>query len=416
MSESKVSKPHLPTKKDIEQYEDVMEHFPRAPVGQNIWTPAFKTGIGIIIVGMVLLAIRFIFGLGAVTNLSDGFPWGLWIAFDVVVGIALAAGGFVTAAMVYIFNMGRYSPLVRPAVLTALLGYSMAAFGVVIDVGRWWQIYNPILPRNWQGSSALFEVCICVMAYLLVLAIEFTPTLTDKWMQGNDPKKLAMAKKIRPWLEKSLIFFIIIGIVISTLHQSSLGSIMLLMSHRLQPLWFTPWLPLFFLLSAIAVGMHVVIVESMISAKAFGRRMEMPLLSGMAKRSIAILGLYVILKLWDLVSSDEITNLMSGWGVLWMLELLIFGIIPVFLLSFKAYRRDPKVLFWISWTVIIGLVLNRFNVYLFAVQPYDGWTYFPSIWEIAITASLISIIFVVYKVMANFYPVMHKDSALEKVD
>jgi Ni/Fe-hydrogenase subunit HybB-like protein len=318
--------------------------------------------------------------------------------------------------MVYIFNMGRYSPLVRPAVLTALLGYSMAAFGVVIDVGRWWQIYNPILPRNWQGSSALFEVCICVMAYLLVLAIEFTPTLTDKWIQGNDQKKLAFAKKIRPWLDKSLIFFIIIGIVISTLHQSSLGSIMLLMSHRLQPLWFTPWLPLFFLLSAIAVGMHVVIVESMISAKAFGRRMEMPLLSGMAKRSIAILGLYVILKLWDLVSADEITNLMSGWGVLWILELLIFGIIPVFLLSFKAYRRDPKILFWISWLVIIGLVFNRFNVYLFAVQPYDGWSYFPSIWEIAITASLISIIFVVYKVMANFYPVMHKDSSLEKVD
>ena len=156
------------------------------PMRRKLWTPVFSTGVGIIVVGAIVTIVRLVFGLGAITNLSDGFPWGIWIAFDVVVGIALAAGGFVTAAVVYVLNKGKYSPLVRPAVLTALLGYAMAAFGVFVDVGRWWQLYNPFLPENWQGSSALFEVCICVMTYLLVLTVEFTPILTDKWRKRPD--------------------------------------------------------------------------------------------------------------------------------------------------------------------------------------------------------------------------------------
>lgn len=401
---------HLPTKEEVELYEDVEEHFPRAPMHRPLWTPAFTTGVAIIALGLILTAIRFIFGLGAVTNLSDGFPWGLWIAFDVVVGIALAAGGFVTAAILYIFNHGRYSPLVRPAIVTALLGYSMAAFGVMLDVGRWWQIYNPLLPTNWQGSSALFEVCICVMSYLTVLAIEFLPTITDKWLTGPDNKWKKLALRIRPILNKVLIVFIILGIVISMLHQSSLGSIMLLMEHRLHALWYTPMLPLMFLLSAIGVGMHVVIAESILSARTFQRRVEMPILAGLAKRSIMVLGLYVIVKFWDLVAYGDMHLLTDGWyGVLFILEVALFGIIPVFLLSFKAIRRDSKSLFTVSAMVIVGLVLNRFNVYLFAVEAYDGWAYFPTLWEIMISAMMVAMIFVGYKVLANYLPVLHKE-------
>ncbi|MBD3165097.1 Ni/Fe-hydrogenase cytochrome b subunit [bacterium] len=408
-------RPHLPTKEDIAQYEDVWERFPRAPQEKKLWTPAFTTGVAIIAVGILLLLIRFIFGLGSITNLSSGFPWGLWIAFDVVVGIALASGGFVTAALVYIFNLGKYSPLVRPALVTALLGYAMAAFGVFIDVGRWWQLYNPVLPWHWQGSSALFEVALCVMSYLLVLIIEFAPTVIDKLSTNKDSKLKRFAIRIRPILEKVMILFIILGVVISTMHQSSLGSIMLLMSHRLHALWFTPWLPLLFLMSAIAVGMHVVIVESMLSAKTFGRRIEMPLLSGLAKRSIAFLGLYVIIKLMDLIWADEFTMLFtSWWGLLWWVEVLLFGMVPVFLLSFKAFRRDPRWLFWISWMVIGGLILNRFNVYLFAVQAYDGWTYFPTMWEVIVSASIVAFIFVGYKYLSNKFPVLHKEEGLAK--
>ena len=370
---------HLPTKEELAQYEDVEEHFPRAPMRQPLWTPAFTTGVIIIAVGLVLTAIRFIFGLGAVTNLS-------------------------------VFNHGRYSPLVRPAIVTALLGYSMAAFGVMLDVGRWWQIYNPILPGNWQGASALFEVCICVMSYLTVLAIEFLPTITDKWISEGNEKWKRRALKIRPWLNKALIFFILAGIVISMLHQSSLGSIMLLMEHRLHPLWYTPMLPLMFLLSAIGVGMHVVIAESMLSARTFKRRIELPILSGLAKRSIMVLGLYILVKFWDLVAYGDMHYLTDGvYGLLFIGEILLFGIVPVFMLSFKTFRRNPKSLFAISVMVILGLVLNRFNVYLFAVDAYDGWSYFPTMWEIGVSAMMVAIIFVGYKVLANYLPVLHKE-------
>lgn len=406
----KPKKVHLPSKEDIAQYEDVEERFPRAPMRKKLWTPAFTTGVAILAIGAVLIVIRLMYGLGAVTNLSDGFPWGLWIAFDVVVGIALAAGGFVTAALIYVFNHGRYSPLVRPAVVTALLGYMMAGFGVFIDVGRWWQLYNPVLPGNWQGGSALFEVCICVMSYLIVLFIEFLPTVTDKWAQGPDSFKKRISTKLRPILNKALIFFILIGVVISMLHQSSLGSIMLLMSHRLHALWFTPWLPLMFLLSAIGVGMHVVIFESMLSARTFGRQIEMPLLSGLAKRSIMVLGLYVLVKFWDLVAYGDFDLLFKSWfGLLFVAEVMLFGIIPVLLLSIKSFRRDPNVLFRISIMVIAGLILNRFDVYLFAVQAYDGWSYFPTLWEVLISSFMVAFIFVMYKVIANYFPVLHKE-------
>lgn len=401
---------HLPTKEEVAQYEDVEEHFPREPQRQPLWTPAFTTGVAIIALGAVVTVIRLVFGLGSVTNLSDGFPWGLWIAFDVVVGIALAAGGFVTAAMLYIFNHGQYSPLVRPAIVTALLGYAMAAFGVTLDVGRWWQIYNPLLPSNWQGNSALFEVSICVMSYLLVLLIEFSPTLTDRMLQGPENKWKRRAARIRPWLNKALIFFILAGIVISMLHQSSLGSIMLLMSHRLHDLWYTPMLPLLFLLSAVGVGMHVVIVESTLSARTFKRKVELPILAGLAKRSIMVLGLYVIVKFWDLVAYGDMHLLLDGWyGVLWILEVAMFGVVPVFLLSFKMFRRNPNTLFWTSVMVIVGLVLNRFNVYLFAVRANDGWSYFPSLYEIAVSAMMVAIVFVGYKVLANYLPVLHRE-------
>lgn len=382
----------------------------RAPMQQRLWTPAFTTGVAIIALGGLVTVTRFVFGLGAVTNLSDGYPWGLWIAFDVVVGIALAAGGFVTAAILYVFNRGHYSPLVRPAVLTALLGYAMAAFGVFIDLGRWWQIYNPILPGNWQGNSALFEVSICVMSYLTVLAIEFMPTLTEKWKEGSNGLLKTISTRLDWLLNKVMILFILLGIVISTLHQSSLGSIMLLMPHRLDPLWFTPWLPLFFLMSAIGVGMHVAIFESILSSRSFGRKIEMPVLYRLARSSMVVLGLYVAARLADLTVYGELGLIFTGWrGVLLVLELAMFAGIPLIMLRSPRAKTDPKYLFSVSTMVMAGLLLNRFNVYLFGVKPHAGWSYFPTLWEVMVSAMAVSIIFVGYKVLANYFPVLHKE-------
>ena len=408
-------KAHLPTQEEIQEYEDVMERFPRVPQRAKLWTPWFTIGVVIIAVGFLTLLARFIFGLGAVTNLSNGFPWGLWITFDVVIGIALASGGYTTAALVYVFNDARFSPLIRPAITTALLGYAMAGFGVFIDVGRWWQIYNPLLPSMWHGGSALFEVSICVMAYLSVLVIEYIPTLTDRFIQGNKPAAARRAMNFRRWLDKFMILFILTGIVISTLHQSSLGAIMLLAPERLNALWYSPWLPAFFLLSSIAVGWHVVIVESIMSAKSFGRRIEMPLLAGLAKRTIIFLGLYVIVKFYDLIFYDEFGLLFQSWyGLLWFAEVALFGIIPSWLLATPWVRRDPKLLFWTSWMVIAGLMLSRADVFLFAFKARPGWNYFPSLGEFVISAMMVSIIMVGYKVLANFFPVLNREETLAR--
>ncbi len=379
-----------------------------APMKKKLWTKGFNIGVVLIVIGAIFLLIRFIFGLGAITNLSDGMPWGLWIAFDVVCGIALAAGGFTTAALVYIFNKGKYSPLVRPAILTALFGYALAGFGVFFDVGRWWQIYNPLLPQNWQGNSALFEVSLCVMAYLVVLLIEFIPTLTEQWSKNERGFLKSISGIIGPVLNKVVIIFVILGVVISTLHQSSLGSVMLLAKHNLHILWWTPWLPLMFLISAIAVGFPMVVFESTLSAKTFGRKQETKILSSLVKITPWILGIYLILRIWDVVYYGKIKYLGSKWGLLFLIEISLFAIIPIIMFLNEKKRNDPKCLFRMSTMVIIGLILNRFNTYLFAYSPRPGWQYFPSIGEIMVSVSMVSILFVGYKIVSNYFPVLER--------
>ena len=379
-------------------------------MNKKLWTPWFKLGVFLIAVGGVIAIYRFVFGIGAVTNLSDGSPWGLWIAFDVVIGIALAAGGFTTAALVYIFNKGKYSPLVRPAVLTAMLGYGLAGFSIVLDVGRWWQIYNPVLPENWQGNSAMFEVAICVMLYLSILIIEFIPVLTERWRKNEKGFLKKISDFIEPLLNKVIILFIILGVVVSSLHQSSLGSLMLLAKYKLHPLWFSPWLPLMFLISAIAVGFPVVVTESTISSRTFRIKPENHLFNGLLKFTPWALGFYLILRLWDIIYYGKISMLFSLMGLLYLIELSLFAIIPLILLNLKSYKGKPGKMLNISILIIAGLMLNRLNTYLIAFKTRPGWgAYFPSIGEILISAMLVSMLFVGFKVLANYFPVLSKE-------
>jgi len=380
------------------------------PMNTKLWTKWFKIGVFFIAIGAVISIYRFIFGIGAVTNLNDGSPWGLWIAFDVVVGIALAAGGFTTAALVYIFNKGKYSPLVRPAVLTAMLGYALAGTSIILDVGRWWQVYNPVLPGNWQGNSAMFEVAICVMLYLSILVIEFIPVMTERWKKNNKGFLKKISVFIEPVLNKIILLFIILGVVVSTLHQSSLGSLMLLAKYKLHPLWFSPWLPLMFLVSAIAVGFPVVVVESNISARTFKLKPENHLFKGLLKFTPWALGFYLILRLWDIIYYGKISMIFSLMGILNLVELSLFAIIPLILLNLKSYKEKPGKMLNISVLIIAGLILNRLNTYLIAFKTRPGWgAYFPSLGEILISAMLVSVLFVGYKILANYFPVLTKD-------
>lgn len=383
-----------------------MEHN-SAPMNQRLWTPWFTFGVILIAIGAVLIVYRFIAGLGAVTNLSDGYPWGIWIAFDVVTGVALAAGGFTMAALVYVFNRGEYSPLVRPALLTALLGYAIAATAIVIDVGRWWQIYNPVLPQYWQGNSPLFEVSICVMIYITILIIEFVPVVSEKYKDSKKPFLRSLAHKLGPLVNKYLMVFIILGIVISTLHQSSLGAVMIAAVERIHSLWWSPFLPLMFLISAIAVGFAVVTVESYVAARSFKRPVEKDMLARLAGIIPYVLGIYLIVKLFDLIAYGKIPLLFADWwGLMYIIEMSLLVFIPFFMLLKKSVRFDIGKLLNVSIMMIAGIILNRLNTYLFTYQPRPGETYFPTLVEVLVTAALIALLFVGYKVLASFFPVM----------
>lgn len=380
-----------------------------APMNQKLWTKGFTTGVVIIIIGAIFSLLRFIDGIGSVTNLSDGVPWGLWITFDVVTGIAMAAGGFTMAALVYIFNRGQYSPLIRPALLTALLGYGLAAFAIIMDVGRWWQIYNPVLPWNWQGNSPLFEVSLCVMSYVTVLFLEFIPIMAEKWTGENVGFIKKLLLKISPYVNRFLIVLIILGVVISSLHQSSLGAVMLIAVNRIEPLWWSPWLPLMFLTSAVAIGYPMVIFEAYLSSKTFKRKVEINVLSKLAKITPWILGFYLLLKAFDLVFYNKLSMLISWWGLWYVIELLLFAIIPFIMLRKESVRNNIKSLFNVSAMMIAGLVLNRFNTYLITYSPRPGWDYFPSIGELAISAMMVAALFVLYKIIVNNFPVLSKE-------
>jgi Ni/Fe-hydrogenase subunit HybB-like protein len=378
-----------------------------APMNQRLWTPWFTVGVIIIVIGAAVTFYRFIAGLGAVTNLSDGYPWGLWITFDVVTGVALAAGGFTMAALVYIFNRGKFSPLVRPALLTALLGYTVAVIAIVVDVGRWWQIYNPVLPQYWQGNSPLFEVSICVMIYLTVLIIEFVPVLSQKWKNSSNSLLNWVSNNMGPLVNKYLMVFILLGVVVSTLHQSSLGAVMLAAVERIHPLWWSPWLPLLFLLSAMAVGFPVIIIESYLAAKSFRRPLETRLLADLARFTPWILGIYLLFKLFDLIYYGKLPYLFADWwGLVYVVELLLIALLPMVMLLRQSVRYNIGKLVNVSILMIAGVILNRLNTYLLTYEPRPGWSYFPSLGEVLVTAMMVSILFVGYKVLVNYLPVL----------
>ena len=334
----------------------------------------------LLLVGIVVAIYRFAFGIGAISGLNDSYPWGFWISFDLLCGVALGAGAFTMAAAVYIFKLERFRPLLRPSILTGFLGYIMVIFALLVDLGRPERIWHMMVYQN--GHSVLFEIGLCVMLYTTVLALEFAPVLLEKphWQ-----------KPIRI-LHKITMPLVILGVVLSTLHQSSLGSFYLIMPQKVHPLWWSPLLPLFFFNSAVAVGMAMIIFESSLSSRAFGRGLEIDLLSRVAKAIPYVLGIYLALKVIELAVTGELGLLFtSGWyRVLYWAEITIGALIPIGLFTRRSVRENPKGLLIGAALVIVGLMFNRFNVSLFALEHQGGAVYVPSWMEFAISFGIIS--------------------------
>lgn len=394
-----------------------MEHLMKpTPIKQKFFTPVVIALSILALNGLIFLAARFLFGLGAVTNLDNQHPWGIWIGVDVAAGVALAAGGFTTAALGHIMHREHYHVVVRPALLTALLGYTFVAVSVGVDLGRYYSIWHPLV--YWNGNSALFEVGICVMAYLTVLYIEFLPIVTQKFI-GNVNLKGFLNRFNKPidkllraldrGLEKTMFIFIIAGVVLSCLHQSSLGTLMVIAGPKMHPLWQTPVLPLLFLLSAISVGFPMVIMESLIASRSFKLKPEMDVLSRMGQMIGPLLGIYLAFKIGDMFIRETFVYLteLTTASVMFMIEIIFGVVIPLRMFLSREVLKSPLWLFVASCLVIFGVLLNRINNFLVAyTPPYETASYFPSIGELSVTIGFVCLEVLFYRLVVRYFPVI----------
>jgi Ni/Fe-hydrogenase subunit HybB-like protein len=345
---------------------------------------------------MVVAALRFGSGLGAVTHLDDRFPWGIWIGFKAS-GVALAAGGFVTAVLVHVLHRPRYSGLVRGAILTALLGYLFVALLLVFDLGRYWAIWHPLV--MWQGNSVLFEVGMCVIAYLLVLGFEFLPVVAARmrWLAGAG--RLA---------ERVMFLLILAGAVLSCLHQSSLGALMLIAPSKVHGLWFTPVLPLLFLLSAIAVGLPMVILAALLSSWSLRRAPAMEVLARLARLAPIPLAAYLSGKLSDLVIRDALLYLADGsaHSLAWMAEVGLGVALPLVLLLSRRVRGSAVGLGAACALAAGGVLLNRMNVFVVAYAPaYVETWYTPALGEVVVALGLAALFVLAWRFVVMRFPV-----------
>ena len=363
-----------------------------------------KTALWAIIGALVVVTVaRFASGLGATTALNDATPWGFWIAFDVMSGVALAAGGFVMAATVYIFGRRRYRHFARPAILTAFLGYVAVGVGLTYDLGLPWHIWN--LGLSPQPRSVLFEVAMCVMLYLTVLLLEFSPVVLEHRLFRRYP----LLRTILRGLKRASIPLVITGIVLSTLHQSSLGSLFLIAPYRLHPLWYSPIIWVLFFVSAVGLGLMMVCLESFFSAWYFGHRLRMDLLSGLGKAAAVVLATYAALRLGDLAVRGVLPRALDGsWqSLLFIFELAVSALVPAILLASGRLRKSPAVLGACATMTVLGMIGYRFDACIVAFARPEGTSYFPSWMEVVVSLGIVAgamLVFIFFVERLKVYP------------
>ncbi len=355
----------------------------------------------LIAIMLAVLAVRFVFGLGAVTNLNNGYPWGIWVVVDVVIGSAFACGGFSVAMLVYIFNRGEYHALVRPALLASLFGYTLAGAGVIFDLGRWWNFWHIFDPAYANPSSVMLEVALCISAYIVVMWIEFSPTFLERFGRH----------RARSRLQRVLFVFIALGTVLPMMHQSSLGTMLVVMGPRVDPLWQTPLNPLLYLLSAIGTGYAVVLFESCVASAAYRRRLETHLLTPLAKVMLGMIGAYLAVRLGDLLVRGVFAEALRPTlrAAMFWLETACF-VAPLLLLRTAALRRRPARLFLGGVALMLGASLLRIDGYLVA-RIVPGFHYFPSSSELMVTLGMFAIEVLGYIVVTRRFPVLPREAA-----
>jgi Ni/Fe-hydrogenase subunit HybB-like protein len=361
----------------------------------TVWRAIFAA---IMLSGLYATYLRIFKGLGGSTNLSDQFPWGIWIGFDVMCGVGLAAGGFTLVAIVHIFNIETYRPVLRPAILTAFLGYVLVVVGLLFDLGRPDRLWHPLV--MWNPHSVMFEVAWCVTLYSTVLFLECLPVVFEKF---GWHKPMA-------WIHKISVPLMILGILLSTLHQSSIGSLYLIVPSKLYPLWYSPLLPVLFYVSAIAIGMAMTIFESWHSSRAFGRALELPLLASLGRVLAVTMSVYIWIRYLDLLHRGALPLLKVNRIETWLFALeMALTIVPTALLFVRKIRLNAHTLYLCAVMLIFGFIANRLNVATTGLEASAGAKYIPKWSEIAVTLSIIAAGFAIFRIVAGYFPIFEPE-------
>jgi Ni/Fe-hydrogenase subunit HybB-like protein len=348
-----------------------------------------------ICLGIYSAYVRYAHGLGAVSNMSDQFPWGIWIGFDVLCGVMLAAGGFIVTGAVHLLNIERLRSIVRPTVLTAFLGYCLVIVGLCFDLGRPWYIWHQLIYMN--PHSVMFEVGFCVMFYTTVLFFEFLPVVLERFNLKTPLR----------WIRGIMAGLVVAGILLSTLHQSSLGALYLIMPSKLHPFWYSPALPFFFFFSAVAVGLAMTIFESSLSSRAFGRQLELPVLIELGGALLVVLWVNALLRFEDFFHRGQLGNILkpSYEAYFLWLELALAFVIPITLLSFKKVRRSQNGLYLAAVSCLLGFVTNRLNVSVTGFETWVGHHYVPKWTEFMITLAIVASGFALFGLAVKYLPI-----------
>jgi len=407
----------------------------------------------LLIIGAAVTIWRFINGLGSVTNLNDTYPWGFWIGFDILTGIALAAGGFTLTAAIYLWGSEKYHPLTRPAILTALLGYIFFVVALFIDLGRGIVMWRMFLPWRWQHDSVMFEEGWCVATYLIILIFEFLPSILERY---NRQDLIQLWEKITPlvvivlvtlftyamtssglWTIAILVITVLFellqmmevvprsrpvpillimgGVLLSCLHQSSLGSLFLIVPHKLNALWHTPLLPIEFLLSAIMVGPAMVVFEGIVSARIFRRKPELELLSGLAKAIPILISIYLVVRVVDLAVRGAVFSAfeLTPQAVMFWVELTLGAVLPLVLFATPEIARTERGLFWGSLCAVAGVFIHRLNVSVIGIKVPSWESYTPALSEYLISLGVVAAGLLMFSYIVRNFPVYEKPAGQE---
>jgi Ni/Fe-hydrogenase subunit HybB-like protein len=374
---------------------------------RGLVTPGNAVATLILAIGLPVIAYRFVFGLGAATNLSQTNPWGIWIGIDVLSGVALAAGGYTLAATVYLFGLKQYYPVLRAAVLTGFLGYFFVVVGLLVDLGQPWRLPYPMF-YSYGVTSVMFLVAWHVGLYLTVQFLEFCPAIFE-WLGWRD---------VRAWAARLTIGATVFGVILSTLHQSALGALFLMAPGKLHPLWYSPFLPIYFFVSSVIAGLAMVIVESSLSHRIFhdqvepGRHADLDGITlGLGKAASIVLFTYFFLKLIGVADGDHwalLTTPLGGW---FLVELVGFVLGPCVLLAHGVRERRVRLVRVGAALAVAGIVLNRVNVSLVALNWNAAERYLPSWMEIVTTVTIITLGILTFRWIVNRMPVLRDHPA-----